>query len=94
MEQHGHDLAAVTRRTSEILTDQLPAITLDHSSSADLCAHIAHYAASRDTLRIVAGRLVAETLNRGLSLREIADATGVPHTTLHRWAAPFRGEAQ
>lgn len=82
------DEAAFLRRSCDLLDTQ--GLSVHDSSSADLCDYIAHYAESRDTLRIVAGRLVAETLDRGLSLRQIADKTGVSSSTLHRWAAPFR----
>ncbi|MGW4488389.1 hypothetical protein ACWEOE_31660 [Amycolatopsis sp. NPDC004368] len=66
---------------------------LAEASTEDLVSFVGHLARNANTVQIVVGRLVAEVLSRrALTLRELEDETGVPKSTLGRWAAPFRPE--
>lgn len=78
----GHDHAPANRELISIAADDLTT-----ASDEELLAAISHAGNSRDTMQVIAGRLIAEARRRALTVREIADRTGIPHSTIHRWAA-------
>lgn len=80
----------VGRRTVELLAEQLPSVDLTDADDEDITVAIIHFVQSRDTLQIVVGRLIAELHRRGMSFRDIAGLTGLPKSTVDRWAAPFK----
>lgn len=76
-------------------TTDLPSEDLADAPTAALLGFIAHFAHNRDTLRAVCGRLTAEVLSRHeLTIRQVEDETGVPRSTLDRWAKPFKAGAR
>lgn len=86
------DCDDVGRRTVELLAEQLPGVDLTDADDEDITVAIIHFVQSRDTMRIVAGRLIAELNRRGMSYSQISTLVALPKPTVHRWAAPFRAE--
>jgi DNA-directed RNA polymerase specialized sigma24 family protein len=88
-----HAQRELGRRTVELLGAQLTNVDLTDANDEDITAAVIHFAHSRDTMQIVAGRLIAELNRRGMSIRDIAAMTGIPRSTVDRWAAPFKQKA-
>jgi DNA-directed RNA polymerase specialized sigma24 family protein len=82
------------QRTVKLLAEQLPGVDLADADADDITVAIIHFAQQRSTLQIVAGRLIAELNRRGMSFREIAALTGLPKSTVDRWAAPFKTQVR
>jgi hypothetical protein len=84
----GHDIGAAN---SEAVApyDLIGAKDLADASDEQLLAAIKHAGHSRNAMQVIAGRLVAEARRRKMSIRDIADRTGVPPATAHRWSEPY-----
>jgi hypothetical protein len=67
------------------------ATDIGNASTEDLVGFIGHLASNAKTVQVVAGRLIAEVLGRGaMTIRDLESETGVPRSTLDRWAAPYK----
>lgn len=59
-----------------------------------LTAFLRRLGENRCTVRLLAGRVAAELLTRdGVTQRTLENETGIPRSTIDRWAADFRAKA-
>jgi transcriptional regulator of acetoin/glycerol metabolism len=79
----------LTRRTVELLVEQLPEIDLSAATDDDLVDAVHRAVHTSHTQQVVAGLLLAELRRRGNVVRELAKLVDIPKSTLHRWARPF-----
>ncbi|GAB3670351.1 hypothetical protein [Saccharopolyspora tripterygii] len=72
------------------LVKHLPPVDLSTKTPEELVQLIQHTHAARNNWKLTAGWLIAETVRRdGWDYRRLAELTGIPRNTLHRWAKPF-----
>lgn len=77
-------------RAAELVNDKITNAALDDIPIEQLVDAIRRLEVNRATVQTVAGRLIAEALARGYTIRDLSQRTDIPRSTLDRWAAPFK----
>jgi DNA-directed RNA polymerase specialized sigma24 family protein len=72
----------------EALSELLPDNKRTGDTQADLVAAAAEAWRRRHVNTEAGAAVIAALTDRGLSYRQIADLTGIPAATAHRWARP------
>jgi DNA-directed RNA polymerase specialized sigma24 family protein len=77
----------------EALSELLPEDKRTGDEQADLVAAAAEAWRRRHVNTEAGTAVIAALTDRGLSYRQIADLTGIPAATAHRWARPPEQDA-